>query len=146
MITRREFCRNLGLLAAGAAALPEQIEAFSHVYDVNLPKDVPLSDVIMITDIMVGGTATASSPTSFTIKDKEEVLLNFGMNLFGGAFRWCAFPGQEILVSKKNLVWKAQGHSIFGTYSGTIIYYDSNMLIHRFSFTGTTEQQHSLDA
>lgn len=52
-MNRRDFCKHLALLAAGAAALPQQIAAFERVFDINT-RPLGERDLISVEDIAFG--------------------------------------------------------------------------------------------
>ncbi len=62
---RRGFVKFLALIAAGAAALPEQVAAFEHYYEVNTPHVA--SGLVSVDEIWLTGMATAPVPAYFHI-------------------------------------------------------------------------------
>ena len=93
---RREFVKFIALLAAGAAAAPEQVEAYTHYFETNTPL-VP-SGLVCVDEIIIGGTANKSTVAHVQLFHDEEPVLNFAVNLFGGWVRWLAAPQQMIMA------------------------------------------------
>lgn len=100
MFSRRDFIRNIALVAIGTAALPEQINALEAIFEVNTPK-LP-SGLIAIDEIYLGGFASRSSPTMFEFLKENNSILNLGMNLFGGVVRWVATPEGRIFTREQD--------------------------------------------
>ena len=98
MMDRRAFVKFLALMAAGAAAKPEQIAAYEHYYDVNTPAtDGPF---IAVDEVMLGGTARLSTVVQVRILSQSTNTLNLAINAFGGIFRWHAAPDQKIITDE----------------------------------------------
>ncbi len=112
MMTRREFVEHIALLAAGAAALPQQIAAFTNYYEINAAKSA--TGLVAIDEIYIGGMATCSVPMTFDFFTRESdasstFLLKLAMNTFGSVVRWVAAPDQKIVVPAGNFHWQATG-------------------------------------
>ncbi len=123
-MNRREFVKFLALIGAGTAALPEQVSAFETFYEANTPQVA--NGIISIDEVLIGGVATGSTPVSVQVFDGKKSVLNFGMNLFGGMFRWAAMPKQEIIMPENQLTWEinAPAHQ----YDGQISFIDQRGL------------------
>jgi hypothetical protein len=104
MITnRREFVKFLALLAAGAAAKPDQIEAFERYYEANTPQG---DNLVAVDEIWLSGMAQQSEPVAVEFYKKGSVVLPLGINCFGGMCRWQAAPDQKIIVNRPDFSWK----------------------------------------
>ncbi len=93
---RREFVRFIALMAAGTAAMPEQVEAFTHYFETNTP--LTPSGLVCVDEIYIGGTATKSTVAKVQLLCDDEPVLNLALNLFGGVVRWVAAPQQMIMA------------------------------------------------
>ena len=107
MMTRREFIRNLALIAAGATALPEQIDALEQFYERNAPAG--LTTLLAVDSIFIGGIAPISTPLIFDLMLGNQMKLRFPWNAFGGVMQWSAMPDQRILAAPGDLRWNVRG-------------------------------------
>jgi hypothetical protein len=98
---RREFVKFLALLAAGAAAKPEQIAAFERYYDINSPSF--LTGLVAVDEVMLHGLATSSLVLKMDIMTPEP--LNLAINAYGGIVRWVAAPDQKIVCRASDFTW-----------------------------------------
>jgi len=124
---RRAFIRGIACLAAGTAALPEQIDAFERYYEVNTPPGTPLAG---LDEVCIGGIASKSMPVAFEICRGDQRLLHFGINLFGGMLRWAALPDQKIIITKPNLRWRITAPEAFSItdLTGQCSYIDASFV------------------
>lgn len=98
---RRDFVKWLALIAAGAAAQPDQIRAFEEYYDANTPRQ--FSSLIAVDEILVSGMSTSSLPVDFIVYRKDHMELSFSVNLFGGIIRWVPAPNQIRVIDPADL-------------------------------------------
>ena len=98
---RRDFIKFLALLAAGAAALPAQIEAFERYYDRNSPPMLD-GDAIAVDEITLCGIATKST----VVRCVFFSAMNLSINAFGGVIRWLAAPDQKIVTRARDFTWE----------------------------------------
>jgi len=139
-LSRREFIRNLAVLTAGAAALPEQILAFEKLYTVNAVPDV--TGLVAITDITLIGTASVSKPLLMNFHNESVQELVLGLNCFGGIMRWLAVPSDPIrLTTPKKFRYEiiSLGDEIsdyFSYLNGGMRIIDQDMKQHFLSFKG----------
>src|SRR4030095_7014978 len=109
MMNRRDFIKHLALLAAGAAALPDQILAFEKSIELNAIDKID-KGLIFIDDIILSGMSGHSFPLYASIFTNDKPDLNFGLNLFGGIFRWVAVPGHSLRVTiPEKFIWELDG-------------------------------------
>ncbi len=111
MLTRPEFCTHLALLAAGAAALPQQIQAFVRIYDVNT---APLgeSGLIAVEDIMFGFGGVPSDITySVQFRQGEKVIFQVALNR-RASYRWVPTPQAPMLTTERDFNWRVTPHHI----------------------------------
>lgn len=122
---RREFIRFLALLAAGTAALPQQIEAFEKYYAANTP--LTDGELIAIDLIRFSGMATKSLPILCNFYRNDQEQMSFGLNLFGGIMQWIAAPDAKIVTFTEDFYWdlKPQGDFEPEFLVGSISYIDS---------------------
>jgi len=100
---RRDFIKMLGLLCAGVAARPAQIEAFTQYYD----RNSPVSDRLLALDeVIISGMSTKSTPVTLRIYKEDELVLQFAVNTFGGIMRWVAMPDQKQIAVENTLRWE----------------------------------------
>lgn len=102
-MNRREFVSFLGLLAAGAAAMPEQIAAYTRYYDLNSPQYD--NGLVAVDEIFASGLAARSMPLSFDVFRGGELALALGINAYGGVVRWLAAPDQKIVTRSADFKW-----------------------------------------
>jgi hypothetical protein len=117
---RREFVKFLALLAAGAAAMPQQVEAFTHYFETNTP--LTPSGLICVDEIYIGGTASKSTVARVQVLRDEEIVLNFSLNLFGGIVRWVAAPQQMLMGVEGDLTVKIDQPE--SDFTGHLLYID----------------------
>jgi len=120
---RRAFVKFIALLAAGAAARPEQVAAFENYYEVNTPKIA--TGLVSVDEICIGGVATHSIPAQLEILRAGVPYLKLGVNLFGGVVRWLAAPDQKIMVSACEFGWRIN-NCVPADFSGQISYIDQD--------------------
>jgi hypothetical protein len=135
---RREFIRHLALLAAGVAALPEQILAFERLYTVNAPPAHVTKGLIAVKDVYLGGLAERSTPVIadfFTTKGQPNIRL--ALNLFGGVVRWVGAPDCPLRVASfEEFHWEItmmtpREEPLSGQdVTGHVMYLDQDGLIH----------------
>ncbi len=104
---RREFVKFLALLAAGATAAPEQIEAFRHYYNMNTPNTA--APLVAVDEVFISGMADRALPVTFDILLRgppEQIKLALGLNAFGGCVRWCAMGDQKIVAADTDFMWR----------------------------------------
>jgi len=89
---------------AGAAALPEQINAFEQYFTVNCPPGP--GPFIAVDEIMLSGLADRSLPFKMDIFREDSLLLALGGNLYGGVIRWVASPLQTSVLKPRDLRWE----------------------------------------
>ena len=137
--TRRDFIKYLALIAAGAAALPQQIEAFEKYYEANTPFG---DELVAIDEVFLSGVATKSTPIWFELYRNDRMVSKWGMNTFGGILRWTAMPDQKIIASRPDIFWRitAPKHFDLAEFSGQISYVDGSYkrrLVNMQSLTGS---------
>jgi hypothetical protein len=123
------------LIAAGTAALPQQIEAFEKYYEANTPL---LADrLIAVDEIILSGNAPYSLPVMCNFGCNDRIVMPVGVNLFGGIMRWSAMADQKIIVAEADFFWDIKhgapkddnpnAEFDFRTFSGQISYVGSNL-------------------
>lgn len=139
-MNRRDFCRQLALIAAGAAALPSQIEAFTNLYEVN-SRGLSGVDMISINNITICGLAGHSLPTHIDLMRGDTLVLPMGINLFGGMMIWYAHPGNCIIANKGDVrvrIRDTSGHDVDPYCArGNVVFTDSEMLVSSFQIDGS---------
>lgn len=123
MMERRNFVKFLALLAAGAAAKPEQIFAFEQYYEANTPFGEGL---VAVDEINVAGLSWTATPVlcDFLVKDKIRLPLAF--NGFGGIMHWKAGPDQKIITAISDFSWNIRAtNRTFATLTNEIRAYIS---------------------
>jgi hypothetical protein len=124
-MNRREFVKYLAGLSAGVAALPAQLEAFEHYFEINTPNAI--DGLIGVDEIWVSGIARVSWPLEIRILHSQAPLI-LGLNAFGGIMRWSALPEQKLMATT-DLEWKIKNlgpnHGEF-PICGHIGYVDQN--------------------
>lgn len=140
-MNRRKFVSFLALLAAGAAARPEQIAAFEKYYDANTPW---LTDggLIAVDELYIGGIATRSVPMTWKVYCSTNCVLNLGFNAFGGVLRWVAAPDQKLVTVPADFNWSLKASEGFDAdpYSviqGHILYIDQDGFRHSHILPGS---------
>jgi len=103
---RREFVKFIALIAAGAAAGPPQIAAFTQYYEVNTPKILRVPAAV--DEVWISGVDTRSSRVGFYFYRGEERVQQFWLNCFGGVIRWVAHPEGKIIGEPRALRWKLE--------------------------------------
>jgi hypothetical protein len=124
-MNRREFVKFIALIAAGASALPQQIEAFERYYEANTPQDD--NELVAIDEIFISGLATKSRPVQF---DLPAAMMCMGINLFGGIIRWGAMPDQKIILPRLNVSWSFTPEQEPEILKGHISFIDHNAKRH----------------
>jgi hypothetical protein len=102
---RREFIQFLALMAAGAAALPQQVAAFEKYYEANTPALMKLGDFVAVDGMTISGMATASLPLMCNFYRNDEKIMSYGVNLFGGIMHWKAVPTHEVICYPEDFFW-----------------------------------------
>ncbi len=136
-MNRRDFVKSLALLAAGAAALPEQIAAFERYYEVNTPKTaLPL---LAFDELSISGMATRSVRVFVKFFDGDQVVLPAALNAFGGQYFWRGAPDNKIVTSK--LRWEITSpdvndkDALLTMICGGVSYLDQDLVRHRCQIT-----------
>lgn len=107
-MNRREFIKHIACMAAGASALPEQLQAFEAYYLRNTPL---MGEPFICFDEMTAiGLATGSAPVRIDILDGDNHVLTGGLNAFGGVYYWRAFQDQKIMMPLRQARWKMSHH------------------------------------
>lgn len=104
MQSRRDFVRMIALLAAGAAALPAQVEAFTSYYEINTPPGA--GPFIAMDEIWLCGQAQKSAPVYFDLFRGDNRLMALGINAFGGILRWKAIADDKVIGINDDLRWE----------------------------------------
>ena len=104
--TRRDFVMQLALLAAGAAALPSQVRAFTAYYEANTPQGV--GPFAAVDEIYLSGLSSRSTVLRMNIYRGESLLMPLAINSFGGQILWRAAPDNKIVDVFKNIGWKME--------------------------------------
>jgi len=108
-MNRRDFIKHIAFLAAGAAALPDQILAFERSMEINAIDKIE-KGLIFADDIILGGIAGHSFPMAAEFSTNGMSDLNFALNLFGGCFRWAAIPGHSLRITiPEKMIWIFDG-------------------------------------
>ena len=105
MLTRREFCTHLTLLAAGAAALPQQVKAFEMLYDINT---APLgeSGLISVEDLIFGfGGIPCDRTLDVQFRNGHDSLFHVAINK-RASFRWVPTPQAPMLARYSDFNWR----------------------------------------
>ena len=103
---RREFVKFIALLAAGAAALPQQIEAYTKYYDANTP--LTGGPFIAMDEVWMSGLATKSTRVRMTLFHQDRSEYTWSFNAFGGVVRWVAAPDMKLVAIEKDLKWRLE--------------------------------------
>ncbi len=137
MMDRRDFVKSLALLAAGAAALPQQIAVFERYYEVNTPKTA--APLIAFDEVSVSGMATRSVRTFINFFDGDQLLaLPVGLNAFGGIYFWRA-PADGKIVTRR-LRWEITSpdvddkDALLCMVHGGFTYLDQDLVRHKGQF------------
>lgn len=146
-MNRRDFLRNIALVAIGHAALPQQIEALTNIFDINAPK--LSAGLIAIDEIYIGGMAEKSAPTIFEFikSSNKSPILNLSMNLFGGVVRWVATPEGRIFTREEDFILKARpfkDYNYIEPFQGSIMYTDQNLIRKVARFDSNFQSMNSL--
>jgi hypothetical protein len=134
MMNRRDFVRFLGVTAAGAAALPQQIEAFEAYYDANTP--MTSEPLVAVDEIWLCGMAGRSLRINATFFDDTKHELPLGINAFGGIICWKAQPDSKIVLTKYNVTWNTtviDGEKFSDVLTGHISYIDQAKVRRNFA-------------
>ena len=136
-MNRREFCRYLALTAAGAAALPGQVEAFEYLYDVNTRQFDGHGDIIKVYDMGLGftGTPRDQSVTITFFDGRDQLLLNT-MN-HRACCRYIAPADCPLLTTVSRLRWTVEPCRFAHEFSGMMRYVDMSRRIHNVAINGT---------
>ncbi len=113
-----------------ACALPAQVDALERYYIANAPKtQAPL---ICIDEISISGLAKRSMPVGIAAMRNESMLLNLGINAFGGMMRWVALPDAKILIVPGDfaLVQVSGEKEVSEWLTGHVCYIDQNTIRH----------------
>ena len=139
MMDRKKFARFLALTAASQAAIPEQIAAFEHYFNINAPSSG--GPFVAVDEIYLGGIAHESTPIIFDVLKYDEVILPLSFNAFGGVVRWMAMPLQQIIVPPADFKWRVrhvckterlpvESAFVIKNFTGVISYIDQTGLRH----------------
>jgi len=115
-MTRRDFCKYMALLTATAAALPEQIEAFTRLYDVNTRAFDGADDIIQVDDLFLayrGITTTIATQIRFHLS--REQIFPISLNAHGGVVRLIATPIAPWLGRISEIRWTVEASSEYPT-------------------------------
>lgn len=108
-MNRRDFLRNLALISAGPLVMPDfQMDALISTFEKNCPV---AKNLIAIDDVCIMGLAKSSRPVLAIFSRDTVPILNLGLNLFGGIYRWVA-PAQSpfLFSSLDNLKFRIGEH------------------------------------
>ncbi len=129
MMDRRQFVKSLALLAAGAAALPEQIDVFERYYEANTPKTaLPL---LAVDEVSISGMATRSTRVAVDFFAGDELKLRAGLNAFGGIYFWRSPPDGKIVTPKLRWVMTSPdvgGEDLLSMVHSSISYLDQGLV------------------
>ena len=126
--SRRDFIKFIALVAAGAAARPEQIEAFEAYYEANTPiaDDLIPDNLVAVDEIFLSGTAIRSMPILCEFYRNDHTVLKWGLNIYGGIIHWIAAPDQKIIAGAADFYWRIRSATDdlldFSTVNGQISY------------------------
>ncbi len=159
MISRRSFCRTMALLAAGAAALPEQVDAYERLFLANTPSGLGFragKRIALIQDFICG---FAGNPHDRVM---EIELLRGGTPIlflplnYRASFRWVAVPNTPVVAFVSDVRWNIRGLSHSGedeflapdasseaqvaaeTFKGTLIYTTEDLTVHHVPLHGAS--------
>jgi hypothetical protein len=131
---RRDFIKHLALLAAGAAALPEQVLAFERHYTLNA---MGATGLAAVDRFMICGLATSQRAVEFNImlgnSTYSRPCMSMGINLFGGVLSWAALPDEKLVGPAEDIGWSISAPGcedneswLKGTFKGFISYIDQS--------------------
>ena len=104
-MSRRDFIKYLALIAAGAGALPRQIEAFERYYEANTPPIADGEELACADEIWICGLATRSLRVGFRLSYAQGSM-RLGLNAFGGMLRWVAQPDAKVISKPQDFHWQ----------------------------------------
>ncbi len=147
MTSRRKFVQTMALLAAGASALPAQIEAYHALYDANTPSEGEFNDeTILVRDILFGFAGEPRDEAhDIRFQSGEKILIQLALN-HRATLRWVATPEQPLIVQRSTFQWRVSPSA--PDWAGSIHYTAPDLRIHRVPFYGSmgslveAERQH----
>ncbi len=101
-MTRREFGKYLALLAAGASALPAQLQAFERLYEVNLPQAA--TGLIQVNDFWVGFRSPKDLAVRFLLTLGKRREIPFVLN-YRASLRYVSPMDAPLLTTLEDLAW-----------------------------------------
>ena len=121
MMNRREFVKYLALLAAGANALPAQVDAYEKMYDLNT-RQFNKGKIVSIKEFTIGFKEPCDKHIRVSIVNKERELWSIFLNQ-RATFRYVTMPDCPLLTTEGfHIASKPQ-------CSGTIHYIDMDGII-----------------
>lgn len=116
-MNRREFCRNIALIAAGSQlVLSEQIEALARTIEMS-SQHIPDGKLVSVHDITFGFDATPCDRACVvTFYDGQDVKFQTALNQ-RATFRWVAVPSAVILTSVERFRWEAKSEGADVSYA-----------------------------
>lgn len=138
-MTRRDWCKYMALLAAGASALPAQIAAYERLYDVNTVQ-LGETGLVALRDLVIGFRNPCDVSMHIRIFDRSRVLFNFALNK-RATFRWVPSPECPKLANGRQVRWQFQAsgeendHHAYDL-EATLEYVDQASLIHTVVLSG----------
>lgn len=149
MMNRREFVQHLALLAAGASALPAQLKAFEHLYEVNTrPFGDRATGIVSIHDFALGFGGTPQDTAAVVrLMDRRRCLLSYALNRRSN-MRIAVPPDCPVLALASDVSWSVDsGNStewgieqtarLREDFSGHLRFTDQDGLIHGIEIDGT---------
>jgi hypothetical protein len=144
MMTRREFGKYLALLAAGASALPAQLQAFETLYETNLPQKT--TGLIHVSDLTFGFRNPRDSAVLVAWKFGPNRELPFVVN-YRTFTRYVTTPDLPILSTVEDFAWgiyeggfldapSDESWQVQHDFMGSIAFTDQEGKIHQFGIDG----------
>ena len=108
MISRREFCRRMALIAAGASAVPEQIDAFELLFQANTPQIPDMSGIYLIKEFSFGFAGRPRDEVlEVALLSNDQPVFELAIN-YRASFRWVVAPDTPVVEELDGLRWNVE--------------------------------------
>ena len=156
MITRRTFCRTMALLAAGMAALPEQVDAYERLFLANTPSGLGFragKRIALIQDLVCGFEGQPHDRVmEIQLLRGARPIISMPLN-YRASWRWVAAPSTPVVAFVSDVRWNISGfplswdedpdnhpnaHDAAESFSGTLIYTTEDLKVHHVPLRGAS--------
>ena len=144
MLTRRDWLKSLAALAAGAAALPQQLLVFEQMYERNATVLPAVGSCLSIKDITFGFYgAPRDAVLLVSLYDNKRVLLQTPLN-YRATFRFAPSPDHPFLTTVANFRWEIGEYSVNPAdlpgddFYGTVSALDESLLLRTYTMRGAS--------